>query len=292
MADSIKVWNAYIDKYQSEPADASKLAAYSKSQDSLPTLNFKTANECFKANKGKGKIESAADAPEESKETDAAPVNPLFAALNKGGAITANLKKVTRDMTNKDKKISGKIADSGPKKAAAPKKKAAPKKVKPAAIRKQGFRIWVENFVGGMEEISDATLKNEVYIVNCSNCAFKISTKVKQVTIDSCKKMQCEISEVLTGVDMVNTKGSTLYITKQAPTLNIDKCEGPRIVLYQEMLDKEPVIVTSMTSDMNISVPGLTEEDDFKDVPIPYQFTTTVDPKTKEVKTVALVHSG
>merc|ERR1719461_241563 len=97
------------------------------------------------ANKGKGKVggdaAAAPAAPAESDEKEAAPVNPLFAALNKGGAITANLKKVTRDMTNKDKKISGKIADSGPKKTAAPKKKAAPKNVKPPAIRKQGFRI-------------------------------------------------------------------------------------------------------------------------------------------------------
>merc|ERR1712154_187105 len=98
----------------------------------------------------------------ESKEPDA-PVNPLFAALNKGGDITKGLKKVTRDMTNKDKKVSGKV-DSGPRpKAKAAPKKAAPKKVKPPAITKKGFRIWIENYVEGVEEISDATIKNEVY---------------------------------------------------------------------------------------------------------------------------------
>jgi len=302
MADATIVWNAYLDRFKAEPADASKLAAFSKKDDSLPTLNFKAANECMKANKGKGRVggdvspvhsrpKDSAPAQEDSKEQDA-PVNPLFAALNKGGDITKGLKKVTRDMTNKDKKVSGKV-DSGPKpKAKAAPKKAAPKKVKPPAITKKGFRIWIENFVEGVEEISDATIKNEVYIVNCSNCGFKISSKVKQVTLDSCKKVQCEISEVLTGVDMINTKGSTLYLQKQVPTLNIDKCEGPRVVLSQEILDSNPQIITSMTSDMNISLPGATEDEDFKDVPIPYQFTTTVDPKTKEVKTVAMVHSG
>jgi len=307
MAEANAVWNAYIERYQTEPADASKLAKFSQSEDSLPTLNFKAANECLKANKGKGKVDGgdkpvspvhkrpkdSEPAQEDSKEADAPPVNALFAQLNKGGDITKGLKKVTRDMTNKDKKISGKISDSGPKpKAKAAPKKAAPKKVKPPSIRKQGFRIWVENYVEGVEEIADATIKNEIYIVNCRECGFKVSSKVKQVTIDSCKKVQCEIEAVLTGIDMINTKGSTLYLKKQAPTLNIDKCEAPRIVLYQEILDTNPQIITSMTSDMNISLPGATEEDDFKDVPIPYQFTTTVDPKTKEVKTVAMVHSG
>lgn len=222
--------------------------------------------------------------PEEKQSEE--PVNPLFASLQKGGNITKGLKKVTRDMTNKDKKVSGKISGSGPK----PKAKAVPKK--PPAIRKQGFRVWVENYVEGVEEIKDVTVKNEIYILNCSNCAFKVPSKVKQVTVDNCKKVQVEIAEVLTGVDMINTKRCTLYITKQAPTLNIDKCEGPRVVLYQELLDKNPQIITSMVSDMNISLPGATADDDFKDMPIPYQFTSTVDPKTKEVKTVALEHAG
>merc|ERR1712087_1076860 len=178
------VWNAYLDKYNNvEPKDASQLQAFSKTVDSLPNLNFKSANETYKANKGKGKVgagaasDVSAATASESKSDDAAPVNPLFAALNKGGAITAGLKKVTRDMTNKDKKISGKIEEKeAPKKKAAPAKKsaAAAKKVKPPSIRKQGFRVWVENFTSGVEEIGDVGLKNEVYLCNCSNAGFKI----------------------------------------------------------------------------------------------------------------------
>eukprot|EP01083_Nonionella_stella_P099313 279247_1 len=109
--------------------------------------------------------------------------NPLFASLNKGGDITKGLKKVTRDMTNKDKKISGKVdTSSKSKKAASSKPKAASaKKVKPAAIRKQGFRIWVENYTEGAEEIKDAGIKNEVYIVNCKNFGCMVPSKCKTV---------------------------------------------------------------------------------------------------------------
>merc|ERR1712212_367400 len=133
---------------------------------------------------------------------------------------------------------------------------------------------------------------NEVYLVNCSNAGFKIGAKVKCVTVDSCKKAQIEIADVLTSVDMINSRGCTLYLQKQVPTLNIDKCEAPRVVLFQECLDQQPQIITSMTSDMNISLPGQTADDDFKDVPIPYQFTTTVDPKTKAVVTTPMEHAG
>ena len=164
--------------------------------------------------------------------------------------------------------------------------------MKPPQIRKQGFRIWVENFTEGVEEIKDAGLKNEVYICNCKNTGFRIGTKCKTVIVDSCMKVQCEIEEVLTSVDMINSKRCTLYLKKKVPTLNIDKCAGPRVVLFQEVLDNQPQIITSMTSDMNVSVPGATENDDMKDVPIPYQFITTVDPNTKAVSTVPMSHMG
>ena len=91
---------------------------------------------------------------------------------------------------------------------------------------------------------------------------------------------------------MINTKRSTLYVEKQAATINVDKCAGPRIVLFQELLDTNPQIITSMTSDMNISTPGKTENDDWKETPVPYQFITTVDPETKAITTVPLSHMG
>ena len=97
-----EVWNAYLAKYSTEPKDASQLQAFAKAQDKLPNLSFKEANECYKANKGKG----AASGGSEQKQPESSGGgggNPLFAALNKGGDITKGLKKVTRDMTNKDK---------------------------------------------------------------------------------------------------------------------------------------------------------------------------------------------
>eukprot|EP01083_Nonionella_stella_P015065 42170_1 len=281
-SDGKAIWDAYLKEYNTEPKGATQLQAYAKKTDGLDNITFKDAKAIYEANAGNG-------GASESKESES---NPLFASLQKGGDITKGLKKVTRDMTNKDKKISGKIEEKAKPKTAAAKKKAAPKKVKPPAIRKQGFRIWVENYVEGIEEIKDAGIKNEVYICNCKNSGFKIDTKVKAVIVDSCEKVQVEISDVLTSVDMINTKRSTLYIKKVAPTINVDKCAGPRLVLFQEFLDTKPQIITSMTSDMNVSVPGKTADDDMKDIPVPYQFITTVDPETKELKTVAVEHAG
>ena len=57
---------------------------------------------------------SAAAPVEAPKPATAAPSKPaggnMFAELSKGGDITAGLKKVTRDMTNKDKKIDSLVS--------------------------------------------------------------------------------------------------------------------------------------------------------------------------------------
>ena len=58
----------------------------------------------------------AAAAPAEApKPAATAPAKPalggnLFAELSKGGEITSGLKKVTRDMTNKDKKVESVVS--------------------------------------------------------------------------------------------------------------------------------------------------------------------------------------
>merc|ERR1711916_394819 len=56
---------------------------------------------------------SSSDAPPSSSQSVAARQGAaqagLFAELNQGGTVTSGLKKVTRDMTNKDKKVSSKV---------------------------------------------------------------------------------------------------------------------------------------------------------------------------------------
>ena len=154
------------------------------------------------------------------------------------------------------------------------------------------MRLWIENYVEGTEELKDCDQKTEIYFYNCKNCGFAIPEKVKAVIADNCTKLQAEISEVVSSVEMINSRGCTFYLKKTIPTVNIDKCSNPKLVLFKELIQKKPEIVTSMTSDMNIQFPGKNENDDWKEVPIPYQYKTTVDPDTLKVTTEAVAHMG
>eukprot|EP01084_Bolivina_argentea_P061881 113120_1 len=158
------------------------------------------------------------------------------------------------------------------------------KKINKSVIRKEGFRICVENYVNVVKEIEFVGVKNEIYIVNCKHTVFKIDSKVKAVIIDSCQTIQVEISSVLMSIAMVNSKGCILCLKNNVPIINIDKCDGVRIIMFQELLNKQPQIITSLTSNVKLSVPD--GDSNWKDVSIPCQFITKIDPKSKQVSTV------
>eukprot|EP01084_Bolivina_argentea_P108748 194368_1 len=282
-------WNAYFDKFGKEPGGASQLQKYSQTEKSLTNLTFKQARTVFDANKGKGKIGGGGDGGAAASKSggDDGGGGDLFSALNKGTGITSGLKKVTKEMKTKNQpNRSGKVSAAPSKTSSKPKKSSSAKKVSPPSMKKKGPRLWVENYIEGTQELKECDVRTEVYFLNCKNSGFAIPNKVKAVIMDNCNRLQCEVSEVVSAVEQINCKSCTYYLKKNIPTISIDKCSNPKLVLFQEVIDKKPEIITSMTSDMNISFPRKNADDDWKEVPIPYQFKTSIDPDTGNVTTV------
>ena len=66
------------------------------------------------------------------------------------------------------------------------------------------------------------------------------------------------------------------------PTISIDKTDGAQVYLSKKSLDCN--IITAKSSEMNILVPG-DVEGDFSEFPVPEQFKTNFNPKTKKLAT-------
>jgi len=160
---------------------------------------------------------------------------------------------------------------------------------KEKSIKKQGLRIMVENYSEGVEELKEGDHKTEVNFYKCSNTGFVVPNKVKNVVIDSCNRIQVEISEVISTVELVNCQNVTLYVKKTAPSITIDKSSQPRVYIFDEALQKDPDIITSMVTDMNISVQS---GDDWNDIAVPYQFLTKINKDTKKATTAPVDHSA
>lgn len=204
--------------------------------------------------------------------------NALFAALNKGDAITSGLKKVEKSqMTHKNPELRANSvvpAEIAPKKAPAPSAKVAAKKGTPK-FELQGNK-WVVEFQDGNKniEINQTEPKQAVYIYKSDNSVIKINGKVNSIAIDGCNKTGIVFQDAISSVEAVNSNSIEIQVLKNVPSVTIDKCSGVQIYLSKDSLHTE--VVTSKSDQMNVLIPGAKEGDDLIELPVPEQYKTLV----------------
>jgi len=221
------------------------------------------------------KEEEVAPAKEKKKEKTV-DGDALLGQLTQGGAITAGLKKVKKSQKNKynKEKIKGTVS-AGPSKAKI-------KKKKEAKIKKAGPFTWqFFDFQNKeLEEVQDEkyTLKTQLYFADCVNSNFRINSKVKSITLDSCRRVQIEIKEdLISSLELVNCKNVTVWCLAKCPTISIEKCDSPKLFLgdaaWSSLEEKDrPTIMYSMCSAGNVVFANGEEQ---KEVPLPEQFIVT-----------------
>jgi len=214
----------------------------------------------------------------------------VFGDLNKGLSVTKGMKKVTKDMKTKNRKDrSGKVSDVKPK---TNKKKR--KKFGEPQTKFVGGRWMVENYEAenGLVAVDQVDLKSNVFVTMCDECTIQIKNKVKAITIDSCVKVRVFVQEVVSTVEVVNCKSVKVIVVDggKVPSFTVDKCESPLIILSRSAFEANPDIYSSNVSAMNVEVPGATENDDNRQLPIPEQFLTKIDPATGKCTTTETEH--
>lgn len=78
-----------------------------------------------------------------------------------------------------------------------------------------------------------------------------------------------------------------IQVLGSVPTINIDKTDGIQVFLSKDSLNTE--IITAKSSEMNICIP---KDDEYEELPVPEQFVTRFDPKTKKLVTEMTKHSA
>merc|ERR1711916_358363 len=233
---------------------------------------------------------AASDAPPSSSQSVAARQGAaqagLFAELNQGGTVTSGLKKVTRDMTNKDKKVSSKVPAV---------KKAAPKKKKvqkgPEVFALQGNKWVVENMDDRKDLVIEAPKRNQtVYIYKLDNCVVQIQGKVNSICLDSCSKTGLVFADAVSVVEVINCKSVQVQVTGRVPSINVDKTSGCQLFISNEALDVE--IISSKTDEMNVVIPAVDEDSDITECPVPEQFRTRINPETRAIEVDVVQHHG
>ena len=63
---------------------------------------------------------------------------------------------------------------------------------------------------------------NKISIIDCKDQAFVFSGKVQAILVDNCHGVKIQVEKVITGIEVVNSDKTQLYVQKSAPTISID----------------------------------------------------------------------
>lgn len=207
---------------------------------------------------------------------DASDMSGVFAQLSQGEGVTSGLRKVTNDMKAKNRADrSGKIEEVEKKPAPTGRlgKTAAATPAQPPKLELQGNK-WVVEYQTTPVTITITEKKQTVYIYKCTGATVKIDGKLNAITIDSCKKTNVIFDEAISSCEVVNCNGVKVQVVHKVPAVTIDKTSGGVVYLSKDGLETQ--IFTSKSDELNVSIPGPSEEVPFLEFPIPEQFLNTI----------------
>jgi adenylyl cyclase-associated protein len=130
--------------------------------------------------------------------------------------------------------------------------------------------------------------KQTVYIYNCKNATIVIEGKCNMVAIDGCSKSQVVMEDVISGVEVSNSKSIKFQISGSCPSASIDKTDGCTVYLMSDPA-KECKISTAKHSDVQISY---MDGEDMKELPVPEQFVHVLDESGSLKSSVSELYSS
>jgi adenylyl cyclase-associated protein len=213
-------------------------------------------------------------------------MNALFGELSKGLDVTKGLKKVTKDQQTWRSEFKGGDAPAPvpqPKPKVNPRVADGPKGTPKVEFFKAGNKWMVENQGEGVVTVEVTDPKHSVYIFGCVGATVDVKGKCKLVCIDSCKKIQVLVDDVISSVETVNCQRMKVQVRGMVPSVAIDKTDGFLCYLSKDGL--ETTFTTSKSSEMNVSFPkpGSTDHE-LMEMPIPEQFVHRLLNPTSEPK--------
>lgn len=208
----------------------------------------------------------------------------LFAEINKGSDITKGLKHVSdAEKTHKNNTLRSGSTVPGGSLPTSSRSYNANVVQKPPVLELVDKKWNVEYQSNKNDLLIDQTdLKHTIYIYQCKECTITVKGKVNSIVIDSCNRVALLFDDVLSTVEFINSRSVQMQVLGRVPTVIIEKTDGCQVYLSKKSLDTE--VVSSKSSAMNVLTPS-ENGDDFTEHPIPEQFKTIVNPKTKKLIT-------
>ncbi|KAI0393841.1 adenylyl cyclase-associated protein [Xylariaceae sp. FL0594] len=224
----------------------------------------------------------------------------VFGEINKGSDVTKGLRKVDKSqMTHKNPALRAKStvsdSDSGPArgKSPAPGKKPKPESMrvkKPPVKQLDGTKWTIENFEKHPEPIEiEVTMVQSVLISKCNHTTIILKGKANVVTVEASQRLSLVVDNLVSQIDVIKSSNFALQVLGHLPTLLLDQIDGGQVYLSKESISTR--IFTSKSSSINVNVLK-EDEEDYVEIPIPYQICSQYNEKTGEMTNEIVEHAG
>ncbi|KAI5922600.1 adenylyl cyclase-associated protein [Camillea tinctor] len=220
----------------------------------------------------------------------------VFSELNKGESVTKGLRKVDKsEMTHKNPSLraSSTVSSEARAKSPVPSKKPKPESMrikKPPKKELDGNKWTIENFEKHAEPIEiDASMSHSILISRCSQTTIIIKGKANAVTVENTQRLSLVVDSLVSTVDVVKSSNFALQVMGQLPTILLDQLDGAQVYLSKESSSTR--VFSSKSSGINVNVIS-SPDDDYKEIPLPYQICSYYDEQKGEMVNEIVEHAG
>ena len=217
----------------------------------------------------------------------------VFEQLSKGESVTAGLRKVDpSSQTHRNPSLragatvptrsdsqSSAASTAGRGKSPIPGTKPKPPNMrtkKPPRKELDGNKWIIENYESpaeGLIEI-EATINQSILISRCTKTTIRVVNKANAISLDNCTGVSLIIDSLVSAVDVIKCPGFALQVLGTLPTIMLDQVDGATVYLGRDSLGTE--VFTSKCAAVNVNLPGRSEEDDYRECPLPEQLKSVV----------------
>lgn len=115
-----------------------------------------------------------------------------------------------------------------------------------------------------------------------------VKGKANAISIDNSPRLSVIVESLVSSVDVIKSSNFALQVLGTLPTILLDSVDGAQVYLGKDSMSTE--VFTSKSTGVNLNI-FESEEEDYKECPLPEQIRTYID-KNGKIASEIVEHAG
>ena len=132
-------------------------------------------------------------------------------------------------------------------------------------------------------------MSHSILISRCNNTTIIVKGKANAVTIENTQRVSLVVDSLVSTVDVVKSSNFALQVLGSLPTVLLDQLDGAQVYLSKESVNTR--VFSSKSAGINLNVIA-GPDDDYREIPVPYQICSHYDETKGELVNEIVDHAG